>query len=745
MMSILLMSAASFAAFSLQMEAPLVAPRALECLDPVPQRLLDQFPRLFLDAFEAGTVSRAREEWVKEFGPQDYSAQQVAHGVGFAFKTSDTDPFDSERFQGQRTIPNWDSDPEAILQISKEVKAMRDTGRIVDVTAYKTDPKYVKFVLPIFAIRQGEKWRVVWDGRELNSEIHCDTFKMESAASTARLLEPGDYMFTIDMWSGYHQLKLQNGDGGDRADLRPYACFEWEGRTYQWQVLPFGLSTAPRSYQKIVLKLFGLWRARAWRCASYIDDGLWAAKTKEAAEAIRDQVLKDLERFGFIINKAKAHLVPAQAVKFLGFIFDTSAHAVRLFVPQEKMAKMQALAAGLVEEVKKADGRVKAVAVASLVGTVLSMRLALGPGRAYTRELLACLRQLPLVKRRAEDGAACWVRDYAQRVSISAGALLELRWLSERAHDFNGLEWLATSATKTLATDGSGQMWGFVTRAVEGANEGAIEAWGQGRHLVLDNDHSTYTELDALAQSLAQSPGLSGETVLHLTDSIATQCGLANGGYAVGEGSILNLLTKKILVICALRQIRLQSAYIGSDGIIRSGADFLSREKVEADAREDRTRLVAAAFERLVECFEAATGRTPVVDLFAEPGGNQGGLPFYSRRFLPELYGEDYWLGADALSEPWETCGYAFPPVPLIETVVEKAIRDADRYGAITLLVVPHWTQRPWMARLAQYDHLVLGPIAEVTETPAGARRPIESEATWRATELRAYIVGQDV
>ena len=60
-------------------------------------------------------------------------------------------------------------------------------------------------ILPVFAIEQGSKWRVVWDARALNQHIYLESFKMESAATTARMLRPGDYMFTIDMWSGYHQ------------------------------------------------------------------------------------------------------------------------------------------------------------------------------------------------------------------------------------------------------------------------------------------------------------------------------------------------------------------------------------------------------------------------------------------------------------------------------------------------------------------------------------------------------------
>lgn len=57
-----------------------------------------------------------------------------------------------------------------------------------------------------------------------------------------------------------------------QPDLRKYCNFEWKGSVYEWQVLPFGLNVAPRTYQKIMLELFSKWREKGYRCASYIDE-----------------------------------------------------------------------------------------------------------------------------------------------------------------------------------------------------------------------------------------------------------------------------------------------------------------------------------------------------------------------------------------------------------------------------------------------------------------------------------------
>jgi hypothetical protein len=58
-----------------------------------------------------------------------------------------------------------------------------------------------------------------------------------------------------------------------------------------------------------------------------------------------------MEELGLVINKKKAHLVPCQAVTFLGHVFDTSGDVVRLFVPDSKVE-------GIVNDVTEVLNRV---------------------------------------------------------------------------------------------------------------------------------------------------------------------------------------------------------------------------------------------------------------------------------------------------------------------------------------------------------------------------------------------------
>jgi hypothetical protein len=83
-------------------------------------------------------------------------------------------------------------------------------------------------------------------------------------------------MFTLDMKAGYHQLPV-------KPWFQKFLGFAWEGRVYRWQVLPFGLASAPRAYSKVTRAMVKSWRARGIRCTNYIDDFIFFASSLREA------------------------------------------------------------------------------------------------------------------------------------------------------------------------------------------------------------------------------------------------------------------------------------------------------------------------------------------------------------------------------------------------------------------------------------------------------------------------------
>ena len=280
--------------------------------------------------------------------------------------------------------------------------------------------------------------------------------------------------------------------------------------------------------------------------------------------------------------------------------------------------------------------------------------------------------------------------------------------------------------------------------------------------MTMDQRDSTRTELQAVFQGLLEmGHDMEGHTVLHRTDSMATYFGLANGGYAVEEHSCLNVLVRTIWALAALAGIRLVTEYVGSDAIIRSGADLLSRVLID-----DRTCLREDEYRGLLKYFHWSHGLPePHMDLMAEPGHSRGEMQFYSLlgRTAPAVYTQpsrarrglrqieevpDLCVGRDALAEDWTRGGcvgvvYVYPPLHLVEPTVEKALREVRRHdGRLqVLLIVPRWTHRHWWPLLHGFPYKDIGTLPAVTYLPVGARRPIESEETWKNTTLRAFLL----
>lgn len=116
-----------------------------------------------------------------------------------------------------------------------------------------------------------------------------------------------------------------------------------------------------------------------------------------------------------------------------------------------------------------------------------------------------------------------------------------------------------------------------------------------------------------------------------------------------------------------------QVEYVGSEAIIRSGADMLSR-----DSFDDRSCLRPEVFRGLV----AACRVEPTMEAFAEAGYGKfdtGGmtLPYYSR--MPEVPPSANYLGYDGLVRPWRGVVYAYPPIFMAHSAVEKALREAEK------------------------------------------------------------------
>ena len=172
----------------------------------------------------------------------------------------------------------------------------------------------------------------------------------------------------------------------------------------------------------------------------YLDDGIIAVKRKAKAREESEHVRHDLESAGFIVNMEKSVWEPAYVMEWLGFQINLSEGEFK--VPENKLKKLKS-------QLHKVDSvqSVSARSLASLIGKIMSMALALGPvTRLMTRSLYAVL-----------NSRTAW----CQRLELTAEAAVELKFWLHEIEKFNGQRiWPRPSAVRVVYSDASSMGYG---------------------------------------------------------------------------------------------------------------------------------------------------------------------------------------------------------------------------------------------------------------------------------------------
>nr|XP_015840034.1 PREDICTED: retrovirus-related Pol polyprotein from transposon 17.6 [Tribolium castaneum] len=152
--------------------------------------------------------------------------------------------------------------------------------------------------------------RICLDARMINSKMIADCESPPAADELLRRFHGIRYMSTIDLRSSYWQIPLS-------PESRQYTAFLYNGRSYTYQVLPFGLKTAVGSFSRAMDVVLGT-EVREF-VVNYIDDLLVASETlNEHLEHLR-QVFEKLKQARMTINLEKSNFIQKE-VKFLGHI-----------------------------------------------------------------------------------------------------------------------------------------------------------------------------------------------------------------------------------------------------------------------------------------------------------------------------------------------------------------------------------------------------------------------------------------
>ena len=132
------------------------------------------------------------------------------------------------------------------LRLSRAIKEVMDT----------TSPGYYNrlFLVP----KPDGSFRPIIDLKKLNQFIVVPSFKMETLFFIIAALQPQEWITKIDLKDAYHHIMVH-------VNICKYFRFVVARIVYQFRVLPFGLSTAPREFTKTLAPVSSCFALKASR------------------------------------------------------------------------------------------------------------------------------------------------------------------------------------------------------------------------------------------------------------------------------------------------------------------------------------------------------------------------------------------------------------------------------------------------------------------------------------------------
>ena len=177
-----------------------------------------------------------------------------------------------------------------------------------------------------------QRWRPVIDLSRLNTFLHVEKFKMETAESIRTSLIPGEWVASIDLSDAYLHIPIH-------PHSRKYLRFCHMSQVFQFTSLPFGLATAPQVFTMIVKEVKLMALSKGLRLHQYLDDWLIRSQSREE-DLVNTQAVVDLtQSLGWIINQQKSELNPTQVFLFVGYEYHLDSALVK--PTQERWLKLQ--------------------------------------------------------------------------------------------------------------------------------------------------------------------------------------------------------------------------------------------------------------------------------------------------------------------------------------------------------------------------------------------------------------------
>ena len=188
-------------------------------------------------------------------------------------------------------------------EVERQVEGLRERGLI--------EPTDGAWSSPVVLVKKKDgAWRFCVDYRRLNDVTCQDAFPLPRIDDSLDALAGNALFSTLDLVSGYWQVPLS-------PDAQEKSAFVTRSGLWKWKVLPFGLTSAPATFQRLMENVF---RGLHWRTLLlYLDDVIVMSPDFNTHLTRLEEVLQRLRAAGLKLKPAKCELFQTE-VKYLGHI-----------------------------------------------------------------------------------------------------------------------------------------------------------------------------------------------------------------------------------------------------------------------------------------------------------------------------------------------------------------------------------------------------------------------------------------
>ena len=337
------------------------------------------------------------------------------------------------RFQGIRITP-IPRNSEKRRSLLGEVEDLLAKSAVREVTEKFQEGFYSTIFL---APKKNGKWRPVINLRPLNYYIMKSKFKMTTLRQIIQEVRPGDWMLSVDLKDAYFHVPVCR-------EHWKFLRFRVGSRTFEFTVLPFGITSAPRVFTKVMAPLTEQIRRTMglFNCA-FLDDFLGKDQDKSFLVCKSRTMVQFMVEMGLVINLEKSELEPSQDLTYIGARFLTRIGIVT--IPEDRIVAIKQIAAAI----RRAE-RIVVRQFLRLLGLLNSCIFQVKWGRLYTRPLQLYLQ--------------AWWRpstgDINDKIPILQSVKEHIRWWEEEENLRNGISLSPQIPQQVLVTDASKMGWG---------------------------------------------------------------------------------------------------------------------------------------------------------------------------------------------------------------------------------------------------------------------------------------------